>query len=216
MTSDVTGVTGRASDFLARSGLDATYQHVVLLRDKQAALHAAQIAAEEQLLHRVGVLYEAGEVDDDGLVALYEAFAAVALPKYTMRWNAAISFTAARLQSHRAHLRYLERHAPNMPDGTWRGTWPLGDGGTPADLVPVVYVLYDGDSEPCYVGSTERLRPRLQQHERDGKPFVHWTACRCDDREAAYQLEDRLLAEYKPYLNKRRGRLWAPGSSPSP
>ena len=206
MTSNVADATDSASDFLARSGLDATYGHIGLLRDKQAALRAAQIAAEEQLLHRVGVLYEAGEVDEGVLVAFYEAYAAVALPKYTMRWNAAISFTAARLQSHRAHLRYLERHAPNTPDGTWRGTWPLGDYSTPADLVPVVYVLYDGGSEPCYVGSTERLRARLQQHERDGKPFAHWTACRCDDREAAYQLEDRLLAEYKPYLNKRRGR----------
>jgi len=203
-------------DATVNEALTASLGHVTLLRDKQATLREAQVAAEGQILHRAGVMYETGEIDDAGLIAFYEAFRTVALPGFTKRWDAAIPMTAARLQNARARLRHQRRHAPNMPDGTWLGTLPLSDSGTPADGTPVVYVLYDAGSQPCYVGSSDHLRARLQQHERDGKPFTAWTACRCGDREAAYELEDRLLKEYKPYLNKRAGRLWAPASLPSP
>lgn len=186
--------------------LAATLAHVALLRDKQATLRGAQVAAEEQVLHSAGRMYGAGEMDDAALHAFYEAYAAVALPGYSKRWTASVPKSAARMQNERARMRGAARHAPNMPDGTWRGTVPIGLSGIPYDGVPVVYVLYDADSVPCYVGSSAHLRGRLQWHEREGKPFSAWTASRCDDREAAYQLEDRLLNEYKPYLNKRRGR----------
>lgn len=196
--------------------LAATLDHLALIRGKWEKLQAAQIAAEEQLLHRVGRMYEAREIGELQLIALYEAFSAVALPGYTKRWNAAVPLSAKRIPNLRTHLQYLLQNAPNMPDGTWRGTRPIGSGPIPVDGIPVVYVLYDAENGPCYVGSSEKFRARLQSHERDDKPFVRWSASRCSDREAAYQIEDRLLAEFKPYLNKRRGRLWAPGSSPSP
>jgi len=184
----------------------ATLAHIELLRAKQERLRAAQIQAEEQVLHSVGALFAAGEVDEAALVGFYNVFSAVALPGFTKRWNAAISCNAGRVQSLRQRDRWEAYHAPNMPDGTWNHPWPLGDHGTPANGVPVVYVLYDDKNVPCYVGSSEWLRGRLQQHERDGKLFVRWTASQCPSRDAAYELEDRLLSEFKPYLNTRAGR----------
>jgi hypothetical protein len=186
------------------SSLDATLRHIAQLRQKQDVLMAAQIAAEEQMLHRVGVMYTAGETDTDELAALYEFLAMVGLPGFTKRWDAAISFSTSRLSSLRQHNRYLQRHAPNMPDGTWRGTWPLGDSPVPANGIPVFYVLYDATGTPCYVGSSKWFKGRLQGHKE--KPFTTWSASRCDDREAAYALEDLHLAEALPYLNKRAGR----------
>lgn len=185
---------------------NATLDHIRLLGEKQAALAAAQIAAEEQLLHRAGVMYAGGELDVDGLLSLNESLRPIALPGWTKRWDAAISLSAGRLPNLRKHLRYHRRNAPNDPDGTWRGAWPLNGGPVPIDGISVVYVLYDEDGVPCYVGSSDHLKGRLQGHERDGKPFVRWSASRCADREAAYELEDRVLAEFMPYLNKRRGR----------
>ena len=191
---------------LEGSAVDATLSHIALLRHKQDALRAAQIAAEEQLLHRVGVMYAAGETSTDELAALYEFLATVGLPGFTKRWNAAISFSTSQLSSLRQHTRYLQRHAPNMPDGTWRGTWPLDDSPVPVNGIPVFYVLYDAAGDPCYAGSSRWFKGRLQQHGRDGKPFTTWSASRCGDREAAYALEDLHLAEALPYLNKRAGR----------
>lgn len=186
--------------------LKATLEHLGLLYDVQAALHRARAAAEEQVMHRAGVLHAAGVMDEASLIALYGVVTAVGLPGFTKRWDASIGLQASRLPNLRTHLRHLERNAPNAPDGTWRGTWPLNGGPVPIDGIPVVYVLYDAESAPCYAGSSDHLKGRLQGHERDGKPFVRWTASRCSDREAAYRLEDRLLKESKPYLNKRAGR----------
>jgi hypothetical protein len=205
-TSEVAEAPAGTSNLLARIGIEATYAHITLLGRKQEQLRGAQIAAEEQLLHRAGQMYAAGEIGDVDLIELYEQFAPVALPGFTKRWDAAISLCTSRLQSLRTHHRHVTRNAPNMPDGTWRGTWPLGDSPVPIDGTPVFYMLYDDAGEPCYAGSSEKLRGRLQWHERDGKPFVQWTASRCADRESAYQLEDRHLGESLPYLNKRRGR----------
>jgi hypothetical protein len=199
-------VTSTAEMSLLPKALAATLDHIRLLRAKQETLTAAQIAAEEQLLHRVGRMHAAGDLDQLALIEFYESFSPAALPGFTKRWDHAIAFSTVQLYRTRTHLRHLKRNAPNMPDGTWQGTWPVEDGPVPIDGTPVVYVLYDAASHPCYVGSSEKLKGRLQAHDRDGKPYTRWTASRCEDREAAYQLEDRLLAQYMPYLNKRQGR----------
>jgi hypothetical protein len=186
--------------------LRASLDRIRLLREKQAALAAAQIEAENQLLHRAGQMLDAGELDVDGLLSLSAALSPVALAGWTKRWDAAISLEAGLLPNLRKHLNYQRRNAPNQPDGTWRGTWPLNGSPVPVSGVPVVYVLHEADGQPCYTGSSDHLMGRLQAHARDGKPFTWWTASRCADREAAYQLEDQVLRESMPYLNKRRGR----------
>jgi hypothetical protein len=185
-----------------RSSLD----RIRLLRERQFALAAAQIEAENQLLHRAGAMLDVGELDIDGLLSLSAALSPVALAGWTKRWDAAISLKAGLLPNLRKHLNYQRRNAPNEPDGTWRGTWPLNGSPVPISGVPVVYVLYEDDGKPCYTGSSDHLMGRLQAHARDGKPFTWWTASRCADREAAYQLEVQVLGEHTPYLNKRAGR----------
>lgn len=210
-------VTGALPDAAMHVGLSATYDHITLLRGKQERLRAAQIAAEEQFLHRAGQLYADSQLSEADLAFVYRAYAGSALPGLMKRWEANIPVPAGRMQYILRHLETLDRHAPNMPDGTWQGTWPLAaDDRVPAYGTCVVYVLYDAANEPCYVGSTQDLSARLKVHHKDRKPLARWTAFACADREAAYQLEERLLAEFQPYLNKRRGRLWAPVSSPLP
>jgi predicted GIY-YIG superfamily endonuclease len=68
-----------------------------------------------------------------------------------------------------------------------------------------VYVLFDAAGEPCYIGSTQNFRERARVH-RTGIAYERWVAYPCTDREAAYELETRLLKEHKPYRNKKRGR----------
>ncbi|MBL1120211.1 GIY-YIG nuclease family protein [Streptomyces sp. 110] len=70
----------------------------------------------------------------------------------------------------------------------------------------VVYALFDARNDPCYLGSTDQFRTRIGKHVKDGKVFTSWQAYPCPDREAAYVLEDRLLKERLPSLNKKASR----------
>ena len=207
MTSYVAVDEAVISELIARGGLDATYQHISLLRRKQDLLRTSQIAAEEQFLCRISQLYSARQISEVELAFIYRAYAEFAVPGFLKRWEANIPVKPGRVQYILRDLETTERHAPNMPDGTWQGSWPLDR----ADRVPmyntcVVYVLYDATNEPCYVGSTQNLKARLKDHHKDEKPFIRWTAFACTDREAAYRLEEKLLAEHQPYLNKKRYR----------
>ncbi len=201
MTSET---TIDVDSLLARAGLDATRQHIALLDRKREQLQTAQIAAEEQFLHHLGRVWRSGTMTEPELVAVFGTYMPVAVPGWKKRWMQAVGVHPNRM------LHFLKEPgygAPNMPDGTWRGSWPLADDESlPVNGTCVVYVLYDATNEPCYVGSSSNVRSRLKGHQADGKEFTWWTAFVCADREAAYQLEERLLSEYQPYLNKKRGR----------
>lgn len=183
------------------NGLDATLQHLEMIADRRKKLLENQIEAEEQLLHRAGLLYRSGDLDLDGLCELYNRYKDVdpGRPRSAL-WNQNIAIPWNQMP-HVARLR------PNGPAGTWVGGCPLGsDESAPRRGQCVVYVLYGDDNEPCYVGSTQDLRARLKGHVSTGKVFARWQAYPCDDREAAYQLEERLLREHMPPLNRRMGR----------
>ena len=62
------------------------------------------------------------------------------------------------------------------------------------------------DGTPLYVGSTHVFAERVKRHYIDGKPVKFWQAYLCSDREAAYQMEDRLLKEHMPVMNRKAGR----------
>lgn len=207
MTSDTIEEAPPLPEVAMNAGLGATYEHILLLKRKRELLQASQIAAEEQLLHRMGQLHDTGKMTEIELAGFYRVYADCAIPGFLKRWEASISVPAGRVQYILRHMKTIDRHAPNMPDGTWQGAWPLG----PGDRAPmygacVVYVLYDAANDPCYVGSTQNLLARLKDHRKDGKPFVRWSAFPCKDREAAYALEEKLLNEHMPYLNKKRFR----------
>lgn len=181
-------------------GYAATLQHLELLRGKRDALQARQAGAESQHLKRIGDAYTAGTIDLDDLVVAYFEYKAVSDPGYSTRWNAAVPVTAARVQ---ARIRSLAYRAPSGPHGTWEGPYPFGGETTPGSGTSVVYVLFDYSNVPCYVGSTKHFRGRMNRHAKEGKQFCWWNAFPSANRAEAYAIEDRLLHEHKPYLNKR-------------
>lgn len=207
MTRYVAVDTTVTSEVMERGGLDATYQHISMLYRKQQMLRSSQIAAEEQFLHRLSALYSSEAITEVELALMYRAYADYAVPGFMKRWDAAVPVPAGRMQYILTDLKTKQRHIPNGPDETWRGEWPYAVGDRlPVSGTCVVYVLYDKMTAPCYVGSTQDLSARLKAHHKDGKPFVRWTAFPCADREAAYRLEEKLLGEHQPYLNKKRWR----------
>lgn len=182
------------------TSMSATLQHVALLQEKEARLARARGEAMEQVIHRIATEYRAGNLTYEHLCAAMVAIRAVQHRGAMKRWDQVVGVPWKRL----AH--YAKR-LPNGPEGSWIGEYPIpADAPIPIYGVPVVYVLFDETNTPCYVGSTDRLSPRLTAHEKDGKRFVRWHAHPCKDRDHAYRLEDRLLRQYKPYLNRKASR----------
>ncbi|WP_086707507.1 GIY-YIG nuclease family protein [Streptomyces antimycoticus] len=176
----------------------ATLQHIQLLQARQHKLVEAQENVEDQILYHYGSSYRCGDVTITELLEFFEAYRALETPRRTRRWNNHID-----LPYQTCHLM----KPPNGPEGTWSGTWPCPETDPcPLRGVAVVYVLFDARNEPCYLGSTDQFRTRIGKHVKDGKVFTSWQAYPCPDREAAYVLEDRLLKERLPSLNKKAGR----------
>lgn len=184
---------------------DATLQHIGLLSAKRAKLASIQAKAEEQIIHRLASDYLAEVTDIGTLWDVYRWLRDRAPSGFSARWNAHMPAEASTVRLHNT-ARLKLRHEPDA-DGIWRGAYPLD----PAERYPrlgtnVVYVLFDDTNVPCYVGSTDDFRGRVRAHHHQGKQFVRWMAYPCRDREAAYDLEVRLLREHKPYLNRKVGR----------
>ncbi len=182
------------------TSLAAGLQHIALLQGRIARLAAALDDAQDQLLHRLGSAHRTGDITDAQLVAAWRLFCAADTPAKSRHWNEHVDIPYQR-------MIHVENQLPNGPSGSWFGDWPYPSG-APAPLsgTPVVYVLFDEVHKPCYVGSTKNFSARLSAHAKDGKIFVHWQAHPCRSREDAYQLEERLLKQHKPYLNRRAGR----------
>jgi GIY-YIG catalytic domain len=181
-------------------GLAATLHHIGILDARRKRLIQAQTEAEEQLFHRIGVMRARGDLTLAELQEIHAACRELQTVGMSLRWNAHIDISWSA-------VRHCARFLPNGPEGTWVGVVPLEtDDHVPRFGTAVVYVLFGDDNEPCYVGSTADLRTRVNQHFSDGKQFARWQAYPCETREAAYLLEERLLAERLPRLNRRRGR----------
>ena len=193
---DETSHDGPADEFSA--SVRATLQHIELLSNRIAKLTDAKDQAERQVLHRVGCAYRDGSMGIAELIAFFQQYRRLATDKKAQRWNESIDLQYKAL---------LHQLPPNGPADTWVGEWPHIDGEPyPISGISVVYVLFDATNEPCYVGSTSKLRPRLSEHTKAGKLFVRWQAYPCRDREHAYEIEDRLLKHHLPRLNRRAGR----------
>ena len=186
-------------DQLAKS-ITSTLQHIRLIQEKEARLAAARIKALEQTLHRIGSEYRTGQISHAQLIAAFTQIRTLEMSGRMSAWDEIVGI------SHR-RLIQMAKQLPNGPEGSWVGEYPIPlDAPRPIYGVPVVYVLFDDANVPCYVGSTDKLSPRLTAHEKSGKRFVRWQAHPCDDREHAYLLEDRLLKRHKPYLNRKASR----------
>ena len=198
------------------TGAKATLDQIVAIDRKIDGLREKKVGAEEAFLHRTRVLYAEGGFTVSDLLDLAdtwipcffepeweERWAAAGLPKVEflrMLWADGIKYTANG--PHGSWTNYPDKR--EAPPGFVRHT-ASDENPMPPRGQNVVYILYDGSSTPCYVGSTGDFSKRLKWHLKDGKPVVVWVAYPCESREAAYALEDRLLKQHMPYLNKKRG-----------
>lgn len=178
----------------------ATLQHIENLHNRIRKLQAQRIQAEEQLLHRAGNAWRAREMSSLHFWLVFRRYKRLKIDGRMKRWNAIMPVSWTQMPN-------LRRWDPNGPAGTWVGPWPIGaaDRRPPPDSF-VVYVLFDAANEPVYVGSTGDLRARLRVHAKNGIAFITWQAYAAADREAAYRLEEKVLRERLPPLNKRAGR----------
>lgn len=152
--------------------------------------------AEEQVAYRAGLDHRNGTLSLEQLSVIYNRIRGCKLVGFSKRWNANAGVKSV-------HLYRDPRFECNAGKGVWRGSSPLGlKDQAPRKGVFIVYILFDHDANPCYVGSTGDFRTRLKAHRRD-KPVRWWTAYECPDRQGAYAMEKRLLQEHMPYLNRR-------------
>lgn len=186
--------------------IQSTLDHMTRLRDKRARLAAAQLDAERQVLARMASAHRDYLVTFEDLGDFYEQFRQIADVGFGARWDEVFKIPYATLRAWITNKRNPRWH-PNGHGGSFFGEWPLTlNAPRPKVGRSVVYVLFDVQLMPCYVGSTKNFQYRLAAHQRDGKPFTRWVAYPCDDREAAYALEDKLLKEHRPYLNRKASR----------
>ncbi|MEH0417874.1 GIY-YIG nuclease family protein [Streptomyces sp. B21-083] len=182
------------------TSMSATFQHIGLIQAKEDRLAEARWDALRQVLHRIGAEYRAGAITYTQLCGVLTAVRATKQQGAMRLWDDIVGVPWQRLAQYGKRL-------PNGPEGSWVGDYPIpADAPMPIYGVPVVYVLFDEANAPCYVGSTDKLSPRLTAHAKNGKHFVRWQAHLCDDRDHAYRLEDRLLRQHKPYLNRKASR----------
>jgi hypothetical protein len=198
-------VTAETAEQGITSLYGATLQHIEMLSAKISRLNLAQAEAEDQVIHRAATDYQAGLVSIEDLLALYLWIRPRTVGGILYRWNRHMPAEAAA-QTIRHTVNRIKRHQAD-PDGIWRGAFPLDPSSRfPATGTSVVYVLFDESNTPCYVGSTGGFDGRLKAHRREGKRFTRWMAYPCRTREDAYVMEERLLREHKPYLNRKVGR----------
>lgn len=184
--------------------LQATAHHIAAVQAKLDALEAAKGDSWSQILTRAADLYRRGrltEVDLYGLLSdMRDSFGS----GFGKVWDAHIPVSWRRIQT---AVERLQRITPNGPEGSWHGTFPIGPNDPyPPYGMPVVYVLFDGTNEPVYVGSTEGFRSRMAPHVREKPGLTRWAAYPCRDREHAYEVEDRVLREHLPHLNRKASR----------
>lgn len=189
-----------SGDRLAVAAHRVQFQQQERVRATDALVHAEidflTTLAER---HRAGVVTWAQLDAAYRLVAYNGGFAA---PGGVARWKEIVGVPRSGM------IAKVQEEAVNS-DGAWSGHTPLEEGEFfPPDDQSVVYLLFDVDNVPVYVGSTARLKTRLAQHQSD-KVWTQWVAYRCENRQAAYELETRYLRQYKPRYNK----IGAPAAS---
>jgi hypothetical protein len=191
--------------FLAFDALAATAGHIDMIQSKLEKLHDAREEAWAQLLTAAGRMYRAGEIDATQLQQFHRDMRDSYGSGFSKLWTQHAPIPGNKLM----HVAERERRiAQQSGVKVWNGGFPLGfEQLIPDQGIAVVYMLLDHFNVPAYVGSTESFRQRMKPHlAKWPGVFANWTAWRCPDREAAYVLEDRLLREHLPYLNKKASR----------
>jgi hypothetical protein len=188
----------------------STLDEMVRYTKRIATLKERLGDAEGQLLQRWGHAYRAGLLTDEQVVdAAMQVASGGHLPDgWVARWNDAFGFDVRGSVYQRLYrLKNADRERQNGDPG-WYGTCDTSGISFPRPPKgqPVVYVLYDINLDPIYVGSTGTFADRLKAHRRDGKPVAHWRAMPYTTREEAYLAEDAMLRAAKPEMNRKASR----------
>lgn len=167
---------------------------------------------EEQIAHRMGVAVRFGTMSYDEACQVIAEVKRYLEPGWMKRWEEHSGLPIAKMNHAISADGRLDPRFERNETWGWSGTYSH-DGypsktsfPRPAKGVSVVYILFAGDGTPLYVGSTHVFAERVKRHYIDGKPVKFWQAYLCSDREAAYQMEDRLLKEHMPVMNRKAGR----------
>lgn len=181
----------------------ATVDHIAGVNNRIERLKDARANSVRQLAHRIHQDYAAGIITTADLLVARQLLRAGGAG-WSGEWQA-VGLPGPQW------IRAVLASEPNAPAGSWQGTgaYATPDNPMPPNGRSVVYVLYDHDNQPCYLGSSEQFRTRLRVHIKDGKPVKSWSAFPCRDRDDAYRLEFELLQSHKPYLNSQtRDSRW--------
>jgi len=180
----------------------ATQQHIQLIAAKRIKLEQAQLAAEEQFCMALAREFNAGRI---GYTELADAYADLRGDESAPRFLAGFPSRRWRpVLPDIKHVKAMVKWQSEASFDDWHGEWPLDHQDVPPYGLSVVYVLFDSNTRPCYVGSTQAFRTRMAQHAGSGKRWSRWQAYKCRDRQHAYEVETRFLEKYMPQLNKRR------------
>jgi predicted GIY-YIG superfamily endonuclease len=189
--------------YLGIPALHATASHLSLIQAKLDTLDRAKRDSWAQLLTSASRLFAAGELSYADLAVLCAEMKDSYGPGYSTAWNSIMPVAANQVK----WLAERELQAALIgTHGCWRGLVPVADQMAPPKGTSVLYVLFDDENEPVYVGSTGNFRARMYGHQRDKREAVRWVAYPCHDRDRAYEIEDRVLKERLPRMNKRAGR----------
>lgn len=180
--------------------VESTLQHIELIQHKESRLAQARMDALGQVLHRIGTEHKAGRLTQLQLTTVLNTIRKLNIAGASTLWNQSVAVDWVSLVQ-------AAKKLPNGPEGSWVGEYPYPQNScVPQSGFSVVYVLFDERNRPCYVGSTKSFSARLRKHWKDGKRFASWQAHPCRDRNHAYEVEDRLLKQHLPYLNKKASR----------
>lgn len=195
----------RLESFQQFDDLAATAMHIDVVQSRLDRLEEVKRESWEQLLTTVARLHRQGRLTTAQLLAFSREMHHSYGPGYSRVWDRNIAIPVKKL---RHVVAREERAALDRARPHWSGTWPLSEHDlAPSIGVSGVYVLFDRDGVPAYIGSSETFRSRMHAHKRNfSGVFDRWVFYVCEDREAAYELEVRLLREKLPYLNKKAGR----------
>lgn len=196
----------------------STIEHMLRIGNRMETLRETLFDCEEQVMHRLGVEYRAGIVGQSEVGDILHEVRHLLAPGWMKRCEVALGFPVRKLMSSRAQKTANEAMYGQNEAWGWSGSCSMEwtDDGRPLERtvswprpmkgVSVVYLLHSVFGDPLYVGSTHDFSARIKSHLLDGKPAAFWSAYLCANREEAYVLEDRLLKENMPTMNKRRGR----------
>jgi hypothetical protein len=159
---------------------------------KVQRLSAEQLAAENDYIRLAAAAHEAGQLDWQGLIEVYEQIRAGGRPGYSHRWLAHIPHD---LNS----LRRFAAAAPSNEDGTWSAEsgWDgLDEHRIPTNGTHVAYALFGNAGTPIHISYTYKFRSCVKRLHNHGMQWSAWKAWPAANRKDAVALRRQIAERY--------------------